>query len=119
MDLRFGKSFHLLAQEGHLAKSALLSGFDFLLRAEANANKDGQFYAAFFQLSIGIERLLKLVVVAQHMLENNFVSPTPKQLKGTMDTIFWPCTPAHCLLGKSTACPFTPLKNKLFSYCPF
>ncbi|WP_350016354.1 hypothetical protein ABNK63_00465 [Rhodanobacter sp. IGA1.0] len=82
MDLRFGKSFHLLAQEGHLAKSALLSGFDFLLRAEANANKDGQFYAAFFQLSIGIERLLKLVVVAQHMLENNFVSPTPKQLKG-------------------------------------
>jgi hypothetical protein len=81
MDLRFGKSFHLLAQEGHLAKSALLSGFDFLLKAEANANKDGQFYAAFFQLSIGIERLLKLVVVAQHMLENNFVSPTPKQLK--------------------------------------
>lgn len=81
MDLRFGKSFHLLAQEGHLAKSALLSGFDFLLKAEANANKDGQFYAAFFQLSIGIERLLKLAVVAQHMLENNFVSPSPKELK--------------------------------------
>lgn len=75
------QSFHLLAQEGHLAKSALLSGFDFLLKAEANANKDGQFYSAFFQLSIGIERLLKLAVVAQHVLENGFVSPTPKELK--------------------------------------
>lgn len=78
----FDKKFSLLAQEAHLTKNSLLSGFDLLLKANFFQDKDGYFYSAFFHLSIGIERLLKLAVVTHHMLTNNHQTPTTKQLKG-------------------------------------
>ena len=77
----FDKRFSLLAQEAHLAKNTLLSGFDLLLRANFFQGKDGYFYSAFFHISIGMERILKLAVVTHYMLTNNYQTPTIKQLK--------------------------------------
>lgn len=77
----FHKNFSLLTQEAHLAKNTLLSGFDLLLKANFFQDKDGYFYSAFFHISIGMERVLKLAVVTHYMLTNNYHTPTIKQLK--------------------------------------
>lgn len=77
----FDKKFSLLAQEAHLAKNTLLSGFDLLIKANFFQDKDGYFYSAFFHISIGMERILKLAVVTHYMLSNNYLTPTVKQLK--------------------------------------
>lgn len=77
----FTTQFSLLAQEAHLAKNTLLSGFDLLLKANFFQNKDGYFYSSFFHTSIGMERILKLAVVTHYMLTNNYQTPTIKQLK--------------------------------------
>lgn len=77
----FDKKFGLLGQESFLAKNTILSGFDLLLNANFFQAKEGYFYSAFFHLSIGIERILKLAVITHHMLDNNYTTPTIKQLK--------------------------------------
>lgn len=77
----FDKKFTLLAQEAHLTKNAILSGFDLLLKANFFQDKDGYFYSSFFNLSIGMERLLKLALITHHMLTNSYSTPTIKQLK--------------------------------------
>lgn len=77
----FDKKFTLLTQEAHLTKNTILSGFDLLLKANLFQDKDGYFYSAFFNISIGMERLLKLAVITHHMLTNNYSTPTIKQLK--------------------------------------
>jgi len=77
----FDKKFTLLAQEAHLTKNTILTGFDLLLKANYFQDKDGYFYSSFFNISIGIERLLKLAVITDYMLMNNYSSPTIKQLK--------------------------------------
>lgn len=77
----FDKKFTLLAQEAHLTKNTILSGFDLLLKANFFQNKDGYFYSAFFNISIGIERLLKLAVITNYMLTNQYSTPTIKQLR--------------------------------------
>lgn len=79
--VRFSKQFSLLLQEAHLAKNSILSGFDLLLRAEFGADKDGYFYSAFFHLSIGIERILKLAVVVDYMIKHDLKAPTKSQLR--------------------------------------
>ncbi|UVL32982.1 hypothetical protein LOY43_18620 [Pseudomonas sp. B21-041] len=80
-DFRFSRTFTLLQQEGHLARSSILSGIDFLLKANLDETRIGNFYSAFFQLTIGIERILKLVVITNHMIENNYTPPTDKELR--------------------------------------
>ncbi len=77
----FDKQFTLLAQEAHLTKNMILSGFDLLLKANFFQDKDGYFYSSFFNISIGMERLLKLAVVTHYMLTNNYSTPTIVQLK--------------------------------------
>jgi hypothetical protein len=80
-DLRFSRTFTLLLQEGHLARASLLLGIDLLLKANLDERRVGNFYSAFFQLTIGIERILKLVVITNHMLENNYKPPTDEDLR--------------------------------------
>lgn len=77
----FDKRFGLLSQESHLAKNALLSGFELLLKANFFQGKEGYFYSTFFHISIGMERILKLAVVTHYMLSNNYQAPTINQLK--------------------------------------
>lgn len=77
----FDRKCSLLIQEAHLTKNTLLSGFDSLLKANLFQGNDGFFYSSFFNLSIGMERLMKLAVVTHYMLKNNYQAPTIKQLK--------------------------------------
>lgn len=75
----FSPTFLLLQQEGYLISSSLSTGLT-ELRAAHVGNK-GAFYAALFNLSVGIERLLKVIVIIDHMLDNNLVAPTKRQLQ--------------------------------------
>jgi hypothetical protein len=82
----------MLAQEGSLTQSALLSGLEFLCKA--NYDKKGSFYSAFFQLSIGLERLMKIVIILDYKANNALKSPTNKQLR----------TFGHDILGAYEKC---------------
>ena len=75
----FPASFLLLQQEGHLISSCLGIGLTDL-RA-AHVHNKGAFYSALFNLSVGIERLMKALLIIEHMLNNNLSVPTKKQLK--------------------------------------
>lgn len=73
--------FSLLQQEGYLTRSSLYTGFSSLSKANINNNK-GDFYVAFFQLSIGLERLMKLTLILDYMATNELRLPDNKWLKG-------------------------------------
>jgi len=75
----FPESFLLLQQEGYLISSCLTTGLTEL--RVANVHNKGAFYSALFNLSVGIERLLKSIVIMEHMLSNNLSVPSKKQLK--------------------------------------
>jgi len=75
----FPLSFLLLQQEGHLISSCLALGLT-ELRA-ANVHNKGSFYSSLLNLSVGMERLMKAIIIMQHMLDNNLSVPTKKQLK--------------------------------------
>lgn len=82
MHIAFNRTGRLLVQESHLAKNAILSGFDLLLKANYFQDREGYFYSAFFNISIGMERMLKLAVVTHHMLADDYQPPSKGQLKG-------------------------------------
>lgn len=69
----------MLAQEGHLASNALLSGFEGI--AKSDHFRPGTIYSALFNLAIGLERMMKLAFVVQHMVENDLAAPNDKQLR--------------------------------------
>lgn len=75
-----GRQFGLLLQEGHLTRSCLMSGFGFLNRADYREKK-GAYYSAFFQLSIGMERLFKIAYILNFKLENDMRLPVDKDLR--------------------------------------
>ena len=77
---QFSPSFLLLQQEGHLISSCLATGLTEL--RSANVHNKGAFYSALFNLSVGIERLLKAIIIMEHMLKNSLSVPTKKQLSG-------------------------------------
>jgi hypothetical protein len=61
----FPNSFLLLQQEGYLIRTSLAQGLT-LLRS-ANLGETGHYYGAFFGLSIALERLLKVIIILDHM----------------------------------------------------
>lgn len=79
MNNEFPESFHYLSQEGHLISSCLSIGLT-NLRA-ANVHEKGRFYTGLFNLSIGLERLLKSIIIIEHMANNNLACPSKKQMK--------------------------------------
>lgn len=81
INLLYGSSdFNDLLQECYLTQSSVLSGIEFLIKANVYDNKDGLFYSSFFNLSIGIERFLKIALVTEYMYSNNFQKPDYKFL---------------------------------------
>lgn len=76
---QFPPSFLLLQQEGHLISSCLATGLTEL--RSANVHNKGAFYSALFNLSVGMERLLKAIVIINYMLKNHQSVPTKKQLR--------------------------------------
>lgn len=75
----FPASYLLLQQEGYLISSCLATGLTEL--RSAHVHNKGAFYSALFNLSVGIERLLKAIVIIDHMLNNNLSVPSKRQLK--------------------------------------
>ncbi len=73
------ESFKLLQREGYLFQSSLTQGLTSL--RNANDSTLGNFYVAFFQLSIGLERLMKSAIVVHHMANNNLDMPPKGTLK--------------------------------------
>lgn len=76
----FSRHWHLLAQEAELTKALILAGLTSL--SSANYDKKGSFYSMFFQLSAGLERLIKLSIIIDHQADNQLKSPTDKVLRG-------------------------------------
>ncbi|WP_255990348.1 hypothetical protein [Chitinolyticbacter albus] len=81
----FDEKFSLLCQEAFLTKNTLLSGFDLLLKANFFQDREGYFYSAFFNISIGMERILKIAIVTNYILENGYKNPTLAQQKELRD----------------------------------
>ncbi len=75
----FPESFLLIQQEGYLMSTSLCTGLTAL--RSASLNNKGAFYSALFNLSVGIERLLKAIIIMEYMLNNNLQVPSKKQLK--------------------------------------
>lgn len=75
----FSHEFRMLIQEARLTQASLLSGLEFLRKADYD--QPGTFYAAFFQLSIGLERLFKLVIILDHKAHNKLQNPSDNQLR--------------------------------------
>lgn len=69
----------LLSQEGFLISAFLAQGLT-ALRA-AGAHDKGALYRASFQLSIGIERMMKVIAIIHHMGENSGSPPTGREIK--------------------------------------
>lgn len=78
--MAFSPTWFLLEQEGLLAQACLCNGLTALRRANLG-NKKGLFYSAFFELSIGFERVLKLVLILDHMARNQLVPPGSKTVE--------------------------------------
>ncbi len=75
----FAPSFFLLRQETLLVESSLAAG----VTAVRNGTlmDRGKLYSGFFQLSIGMERLFKLILVIDFMVSNRLSRPTNKWLR--------------------------------------
>ena len=99
---KFPSSFLLLQQEGYLISSCLGTGLTEL--RNAHVHNKGAFYTALLNLSIGIERLLKAIVIIDHMLNKSLSVPTKKQLKSYGHSIV--CLYNTCeTIGIKRQCP--------------
>ncbi|OCI91442.1 hypothetical protein A6U85_24050 [Agrobacterium sp. 13-626] len=67
--------WHFVKQEAQLVRHLLGSGATALGRANY-ADKKGEYYTAFFALSVGLERLCKLILVINHARENGGQMPS-------------------------------------------
>ena len=78
--ISFSPTWYLLEQEGLLSQACLCNG----LTALRNANlgeKKGLYYSAFFELYNGFERLMKLILVIDHMAKNDLSPPSESAIK--------------------------------------
>lgn len=75
----FSMEEKLLLIEGSLTAFALAEGLDCLRKA--NVYEKGMYYQAFFSLSIGLERLLKLIIIYDYRVRNNGNFPENKEIK--------------------------------------
>ena len=75
----FTEKERLLANEASLTSSLLGNGLNALRKA--NIYNKGLYYQAFFSLSIGVERLLKIIVITQYRSENDGEFPVDIDLQ--------------------------------------
>ena len=75
----FTEKERLLANEASLTSSLLGNGLNALRKA--NINNKGLYYQAFFSLSIGVERLLKMIIITQYRSEHNGDFPVDIDMK--------------------------------------
>jgi len=77
----FSEKERILANEASLASSLLGHGLNALRRADEYHYNKGLYYQAFFSLSIGIERLLKIIIISQHRYKSEGIFPEDIKLK--------------------------------------
>ncbi len=77
--MTFNPSFILLQQEAFLTRGSLSVGLTSL--RNATFPDKAAFYSGFFNTSIALERVMKLIVVTDHMLQNAYAVPTKAELK--------------------------------------
>src|SRR5467141_4068771 len=77
--MRFSPQWHALGTEAELAGSQIALGVTALGRA--NHTRLGDYTIAFFGLAIGLERLGKLIVIADYAIRNQGKFPDDKFLK--------------------------------------
>lgn len=77
--MTFSATFVLLQQEAFLARGSLSVGLT-SLRNAVFPDK-ASFYSGFFNTSIALERIMKLIVVTDHMLQHGYAVPTKVDLK--------------------------------------
>ena len=75
----FSEDEKFLLLEANLTLATIADGLDCL--KNANGYQKGIFYQAFFSLSIGIERLLKLIIIDKHRIENQGRFPSNKVIR--------------------------------------
>ena len=75
----FNHSFQQFLIESALASSSLRGGLTAINNCDLNDK--GTFYNAFFQLSIGLERVFKLVFILDYMIQNDLKKPNLQVLK--------------------------------------
>ena len=75
----FTEKERLLANEASLTSSLLGNGLNALRKA--NIYNKGLYYQAFFSLSIGVERLLKIIIITQYRSEHNGDFPVDIDMK--------------------------------------
>ena len=78
--MTFTKTWFLLEQEGLLAQACLCHGLTALRQANLG-DKKGLFYSAFFELSTGLERTMKLILILDHMAQNQLSPPDDKFIR--------------------------------------
>lgn len=69
----------LLQQEGELIHSCLKTGL--LVLQNANLDCKGDYYLAFFLLSSGFERLMKVIIIINYMALNELDTPSSSQIR--------------------------------------
>lgn len=79
LTMEFSPTFVLLQQEAYLAKGSLSIGLT-ALRNAVLPDK-ATFYTGFFNTSIAFERIMKLIVVIDHMLQHNGKPPNTTKLR--------------------------------------
>jgi hypothetical protein len=75
----FPPEWHLIHQESSLVSSCIYQGLTDLRKA--NIDNRGLFYTAFYNLAIGLERLIKLTLIIDHMQSNNLSCPTSDDIR--------------------------------------
>ncbi len=75
----YNNEYRALMREMSLAAQTLCSGLTDLRKAERG--KPGVYYAAFFGLSVGFERLCKIVLVLDHAIDHDGLFPTDDRLR--------------------------------------
>ncbi len=79
----FDKKFFWFTAECSIIKGLLINGFNNLLRAKWDPIEyDYKFFLAFYQVSQGLERINKIAIICNHMLENNYLLPPKDKIKG-------------------------------------
>lgn len=78
-DIRDNQEWHVIRQESMLIVELIGSGITSL--GKANHVNKGLYYKAFFDLSIGLERLCKLILVVDYVIDNKGKMPSEKLVK--------------------------------------
>lgn len=105
--MAFSQTFVLLDQECDLIEGSLGVGLNSLIKARVG--KTGECYAAFFNLAIALERLMKLAIVLDHMADNNLAAPSTKDMKAFGHDLMSLYTHVADLATKKSAQPFVRL----------